>query len=456
MYYFKPKIIDKIENFLNYNKNIIFDLSEKLNQPFNFIFLGIIKDKLKKLKDSLKEKRWPVKLFYSLKANNSPYLVHSVAENIDFEVSSLYELNLVNEMGNKVILNGPKDEKTLINAAKNSEKNLIVVNSKEEFEEFFLSKRIKNNFLIRIGNIKQKIFSNLKITRFGIDEEFISKIIEKIKKNDLTDQFFGFAFHVDSTSDDLKREYFKKIFHFTIEAINHNLKPKILNIGGGIRFNYVDKKIWGEITTLIQEKVLKNDSQYLLNNYNFGITQKNQRVFGEGNYYPYYHNLTELEQIEYILNATYQNEKIIKLIEDLNLKVYLELGRLILNQAGGSFFKVISIEKRNKTNHIVLNGKSTTISANLDILYDPIVIKKGKTKKNFFSGFIFGNSCLEDDIFYRRKINFEEKVEKNDLLYFHNTISYKTKIFQNGFIDNQKEINFYFDKNYQLIKKEII
>lgn len=456
MNYFKPSIIDKIENFLNSNKNIIFDLSEKLNQPFNFIFLGIIKDNIKKIKDSLKEKRWPVELFYSLKANNSPYLVRSMVNDINFEVSSLYELNLINEMDSKVILNGPKDEKTLINAGKNIEKNLIVVNSKEEFEEFFVNKRIKNNFLIRIGNIKQKIFSNLKITRFGIDEEFISKIIQEIKKYGLVDQFLGFAFHVDSTSDDLKREYLKKIFYFTIEAINNGLKPKILNIGGGIRFNYVERKTWGEITTLIQEKVLKNDSQYLLNNYNFGITQRKQRVFGEGNYYPYYHDLTELEQIEYILNATYQSEKIINLIEDLNLKVYLELGRLILNQAGGSFLKIISIEKRNKTNHIVLNGKSTTISANLDILYDPIVIKKGKSKKIFFSGFIFGHSCLEDDVFYRRKINFEEQVEKKDLLYFHNTIAYKTKIFQNDFIDNQKEINIYFDKNYQLIKKEII
>lgn len=457
MYYFKPKINDEIENFLTYNKKTIFYLSEKLNQPFNFIFLEIVKNNIKKLKYKLKEKKLPVEIFYSLKANNSPYLVSSIAENIDFEVSSLYELNLVNKKRNKVILNGPRDEKTLIEAGKNIEKNLIVINSKEEFENFFVSKRLKNNFLIRIGNINQNVFSNLKATRFGIDEEFIPQIIKKIKKYNLSNQFLGFAFHVDSTSDDLKREYFKKIFHLTIEALNNNLKPKILNIGGGVRFNYVDKNVWGELTTLIQEKVLKNDDQYLLNGYSFGIAKKKERVVGEGNYYPYYHDLTELNQIEYILNTTYQEERIIDLVKDLNLTIYLELGRIILNQVGGSFFRIISIEKRNKTNHIILNGKSIEISANLDIIYDPIVIEKEKSKtKEIFSGFIFGHSCLEDDVFFRRKIYFEEGIKIHDILYIHNTIAYKTKIFHNDFINNHKEINFYFDKDYKLVREEIL
>lgn len=453
---FLPLIDKKISFFLKKNKNFIFKLKEDLNSPFNLIFIEKILKNIKDLKNEIKIKNINGEIFYSAKANNSAYLSYYLKDKINFECSSLFELKQILPIKNKTIINGPKNNQLIDFISNYKDKIILVINSIEEFKEFYLNKKIRNNFLIRVGNINQKKFAKVNTTRFGVDEDYIFELINLIKEKELKKIFLGFAFHVDSTSDDLKRLYLEKAFEFIIYSIKLGLKPKIIDIGGGIRFNYMEKKDWSEITTLIQNKVLNNDEDYLYNNYNFGIVKKDNRVFGEGKYYPYYHNLTGIDQLIYILNAQFQEEKIINLSKDLNINFFIETGRYLLKDSGGTIFKIEQIEKRQNNYHVILNGKNTEISANLDILYDPLLLKKNKNKQKNFSCFIFGNSCLEDDIFYKRKIYFETEIKKGDLLYFHNTIAYKTKFFHNQFINGNKEINIYLDSNYQLIKKEIL
>lgn len=454
MIFVKPKLIDF------YNKNFFNQIIKKINQkisfdnPLHIIFPFLIINNIKEINNFFKSINFDkFKIFFASKSLVSEFFYSYLKKiNLNLEVSSFYELNLALRNKNKnikILTNGPKDEKYLYQSLNN--KVIIGINSMSELK-FISQKKSDNQILIRLGNLNIKNFSSLNKTRFGIDEDDLESALEIVKKAKLN--FIGFSFHIDSTSDDLKKIYLQKSIEYTLIAIKKfNLYPKVINIGGGFRVNYLDKNNWTSIINHIYENLKNKNSNYFWNNYNFGIIEKNNRIFGEGNFYPFFSESSESKQLQNILDLEFENEKIINFLKDFNIELWLEPGRWLLNQLGGSFFKIIEIEK----NKIVLNGKNTDIGFNLDILYDPILIKKNKsTNKNYqYQGyFIFGNSCLEEDIFYKRKIFFEKPVDKNDLLYFHNTIAYKMDFFANRLINYKHLPKIFFDENYKLLKIE--
>lgn len=447
----KPILDKKIEDFLSTNK--LFHLEKKYSTPFHIIFPSIFIKNLNKLENFFISKRInSYKIFFSYKAITSKLFPKFInPQKTSVEVSSEEELkNLLNLQYDKknLLSNGPKSHSYLEILIK---KNInIVVNTIDELK-ILSQKKVKNNLIIRVGNLNLNKFSFLGKTKFGINENDIANALKIIKNNNLN--FLGFSFHLDTTSDDLKKIYLKKLIEFTLIAKkDFNIDSKIIDIGGGIRINYIDKKNWDKIINFIYEKIFKKEESFFWNNYNFGIVEKNNRLFGEGNFYPFYSQPSEFEQIDYILNTEFQNEKIINIINDLGLQLWIEPGRLLLNQVSGTFFK---IQEVSNNQIIFIDGRNTDIGFNLDILYDPLLIKKSNNcKKIKNSYFIFGNTCLEDDVFYKRKIFFEKKPENGDLLYFHNTAAYKIGIYSNYFINYKAIPKIFLDENYKELEVE--
>ncbi|MFN4212689.1 MAG: hypothetical protein ACK4FL_01860 [Microgenomates group bacterium] len=464
--YFQPIINKNIISFLEKEKKFVFRLKKKINQPFNLIFLKNLKDHVFDLKSLFESKKVNnFEIFYSLKANNSPFLVKKISEILPIEASSPYETELaLSNNPKKLIINYTGDLKKIISILskklKSKTRIYLSLNSYEQY--LFLEKnKLNYDFLIRIGNIENKKFASLKTSRFGFDDNLIPEIFKNIKKTFLIENFKGLSFHVDSTSDELKREYLKKAISLTIEALKMDFRNEILDIGGGVRFNYINKTNWNNLTFLISKKIIEGDSNFFWNNYNFGIIKKDKKIFGEGSFFPYYSDTNEFSQINFLLDAEFEGEKAINVLNDLNIKLIFEMGRFILKDIGGSLFEIEEICQKNKNHFLILNGKYSEIAAQFDIIYDPILIKINENKTSEVSDkkigyFIFGNTCLEDDIFFKRKIYFPQNPNKGDLLFFSNTIPYKTKIFNNSFINGNKEINIYFDENYQLIKREVL
>lgn len=460
--HFTPKVNNKILSLL-LNKQLIFKLNRIIKQPFNVIFLKNIRSQIYNIKNFLKNSKLNnFEIFYSLKANSSPYLVKKLEYEF-LEASSPYETKLALKTNpQKLIINYSGNLKKIIDVFKNYTKTktklYLSLNSFEQFL-FLINNNLKFDFLIRIGNINNKRFIDLKTTRFGIDQKLIFEIFNVLKKDHFKEKFKGFSFHLDTTSDDLKAEYIKKSVNLIMSALKEGFQIEILDIGGGVRFNYIDKKNWNDLIFLISKKIFHGENNFFWNNYNFGIIKKNKRIFGEGNFFPYYSDNNGFNQIKYWLSTEINGEKLTKILNDLNIRLIFEMGRFILKNAGGSIFEIEQICNSNEKSFLILNGKYNEIAASLDIMYDPVLIKReliDKNKINKRCYFIFGNTCLEDDIFFKRKICFRNPPQEGDLLYFHNTIPYKTKIFANNFINGNREINLYFDDNYQLIYKEIL
>lgn len=430
---FKPLLIkediEKIKKYLNIHN------SENLS-PLHIFFLDRITNNYYQLKEFFKQNRLNHKIYYSLKANRSEKIVKKIRElkNIGIEVSSEGELNLVLKnkfIGEEIISQGPKNKKYF---EKSINKNcLFVVNSLEEFK---IIEQIKKpiNILIRLGNLNLENYFSIE-TRFGIDENQLNYVFKKLTKNKLIN-LRGFSFHVDSTSDDLKKEYLKKTISFILRFISKGFKIDTINIGGGWRFNYIDKNTWIKFNNFIARQVINKNNEYFWKKYNFGFFLEKERIVGEGNFYPYFSDHA-YEQFKKIFHFSINSTPSINLIRDLNIKVVIESGRYLLNQVGHTLAQIIEVGSNNFYEYMNIDMKSNDIAASLDIIYDPILIRKNfnksATKKSFF-GFIFSNLCLEDDLIYKRKIYLEEKPNNGDCLIFPNTAAYKMGIFESPFV----------------------
>jgi diaminopimelate decarboxylase len=451
MIFIKPIIHNFWINFINdyfYKER----LSNKDLNSFHLLNLNIIDENIEKIKNFFLKNNLSYDLYYSFKANKSEMIVKYLSEKgIGIETSSEKELEKAKKFSQKIICQGPKNDTYL----KLIQKNNQTINVVNDNEELIKSIRMKiKNIIIRIGNLKNNNFVE-NYTHFGLDEDEIENTIKTIKNNEKYINFLGFSFHLDTTSDDLKIIYLSKAIYFLIKAKMIGLKPKYLNIGGGWRVNYMGKKEWEKIINFIYEKINQNNNQYFWNNHNFGITKINDRLFGEGSFYHFYDEISEEKQLEKIINShnVFLNENNLKILKDLSIKIIVESGRFLLNQTGISVFKIFNVVK----NKIFVDGKATDIAHNLDILYDPILVKNNKEKSNYQNNdgyFIFGKSCLEDDIFFKRKIFFEKLPQKDDFLIFINTTSYKQDIFANEFITHS-QLKKYFVNNFNQIKNDI-
>lgn len=185
----------------------------------------------------------------------------------------------------------------------------------------------------------------------------------------------------------------------------------------------------------IQSSVISDDG-YLWNHHNFGYYMANGRIRGEGSFYPYYSSTTGTKQLENILTVSVPefSTTAIQLIRDLMLEVYIEPGRALLDQTGITIMKITEVEETPSYHKVIVDGNYKHLTADQDIMVDPILITKEKRETRPSNAFIFGNLCLENDVIFRRKILMPFEPKGGDLLVFVNTAAYKMDFSDSKFI----------------------
>ncbi len=403
------------------------------SSPTHFLFLDLINDNFKKINQFFAENKIDYQIFYSQKANRSQQILRKIKNlgKIGVECSSQEELRMAlneNFLGDEIICQGPKNEKYLKESIKAG--SIIAVNSINELKKLIQSKK-RLKIFIRLGQLKISGYED-QLTRFGIDEKDLNEAINLIKKSQI--HLIGFSFHLDTTNDDLKREYLKKALNIAITLIKNGVFLEAINIGGGWRPQYVSKETWIKFNQNIAELILEKQFKYLWKDYSFGYRLKNNRLIGEGNFFPYFSEEID-NQLKKIFDFEIFKDNAMHIIRDLNIKIFLESGRYLLNQVGHTLASVIEVGQKLNFNYLIADLKATDISSQIDIIYDPILIKKDKMiNKEKFIGFIFGNTCLEDDLIFKRQIVLNKKPKEGDYLLFVNTGAYKMGISETPFI----------------------
>ena len=369
-------------NNIKYKKNDLLiegvsvrNLAKKFPTPFYCYSSKTIIEKFKKFKNSLKI---DALICYAVKANPNIAILKILSkQGAGTEVVSEGELirSLKAKINpKKIVFSGVGKSLNAIKLA--VKKNILQINveSEEELELIEeITKKLKKRMQIGIrvnpdidAKTHKKISTGRKEDKFGIDIKIAEKIFNNYRFNKYLD-VIGLSVHIGSQITSLNpfKRAFLKISRM-VKKININQKIiKILDLGGGIGINY------------------NNDKVINFNDY----------------------------------------AKIIsKISKDLDCKLILEPGRMLVAESGILLTKILYIKKNKKNNFAIIDAGMNDLlrPALYDAYHEIESVKNNKGQKKKYT--IVGPICETADTFIKKKILNE--LNQGELLFFKNVGAY--------------------------------
>lgn len=113
------------------------------------------------------------------------------------------------------------------------------------------------------------------------------------------------------------------------------------------------------------------------------------------------------------------------------MRLIIEPGRALLDQAGISVFRVQGVKDRTASDgyaQVTVQGSSFNLSEqwfNSEFLPDPLLLPASPRPRSPFVACIGGATCLESDMLTWRKVAFDYPIQAGDLLIYLNTAGYQ-------------------------------
>lgn len=439
---FNAKKDEKTKKFLSQIK----DLKNTLNtfsSPCNILFPENLENNIKIIEKVLQKHNLLYKVFYAHKCNKSLAIVKEASLlNVNIDVANIHELRralISGFTGDRIEATGPKNKEFLILAI---EQNVTInVDNLSELNTILeLNKKInkKNiNILLRISSFFEN-YAVERITRFGMSYEDILEALDIICRNKFLN-LLGFSFHVDTVKNSEKVTAMKNALKLTTKAIEMGLNPKVIDIGGGFKVNYIDSEDeWNSSITELKQSFLSLNS-LTWNNDTFGMNIKNNTLAGTLNIYNFYNKEKEAEDLDLFLSTPiedYQNQTVAEILTDNMITIYVEPGKVLLDNLGVTISKVNFVKKIKDDLVIGLDmRRNDLVMVESEVFLDPIVVSESEKLKEKVGVYFVGNLCLEGDLIYKRKIFIDQIPKEGDLVVFINTAGYFMDF---NYLDNSK------------------
>lgn len=430
---FTPEIHPLIKEYLDE-----YDISKIVNMvssPCNIIFPNILKENINHFNDVFKKHNINGKIFYAHKTNKSSAIVKEARrESINIDVASLNELKhaLSNGFtGDNIEATGPKNQEfILLGLQHNIIFNIDNVDELQIIEHLQrkINKKEKTKILVRISGFESGSVNIInKESRFGIDHNMIDMVL-KLFKDNRNLELIGFSFHLDTIDQKEKIIAITQILKLFEKSYNLDLRPYVLNIGGGYKVNYLDNSDeWNKSITRLKESFLSDES-LTWNNNTFGLSIKENSLLGTLNIYDYYDNHTGSKYLDELLSTNleeYQNMNIGQILSENMIDLYIEPGKSLVDQLGMTVAKVNFIKESKNETLIGLDMKrSDIVIGDQEIFMDPIIISKNKQLEDKAGIYFVGNLCLETDLIYKHKVFIDKIPNIGDSIIFINTAGY--------------------------------
>ena len=370
-------------NNLKFKKNELYvegisvkSLTKKFITPFYCYSSNTIVQKYKEFEKSLKY--LDKTICYAVKANPNVAILKMLAKlGAGAEVVSEGELKRALIAGihpKKIVFSGVgKKAEEIIFAIK---KNILQINIESEDELKMIeniANRLKKKVQIGIrvnpnidAETHKKITTGRQEDKFGLNIRMVEKIFKKYKYNQNLD-VVGLSVHIGSQIMSINpfKKTFLKLKKF-INKINSKEKIiKVLDLGGGIGINY------------------KNEKAIAIKDY-----------------------------VKIILN----------LCNDLNCKLIVEPGRMLVAESGILVTKVLFVKKNKKTNFLVIDAGMNDLMrpALYDAYHEIKNIKNSRGNKKLYT--IVGPICETADTFVKDILL--NKINSEDFLFISNVGAY--------------------------------
>ena len=433
----RPRTSALVDSFLS-DETLVRQILIACGSPVNVLFPQAIAANVKSFEDVLAAHNLKGSLYFAHKSNQSHSLLRQMAVTIlRADVASAEELRHALSCGftgSRLEATGPKNAEFLYLCLLHSV--AINVDSLQELDDIITLKKSlaltgKARLLLRLCGFGASYVQVLaKESRFGIRVSDATKALSKIVEQSADVELLGFAFHLDSTSIDERLVAVENCLAIFDDAVNLGLEPRVLNIGGGFRINYLaDEEDWNRYTTAVKQAALGTGPQVTWQNNFFGLSAQAGVLRGKLNSYGYYEPnpgagfLNELLESEL---AGYGNQKLAAVLRDNMIELWLEPGRSLLDQAGLTLARVNSVKTSSAGDTLVaLNMKRQDIAfLDQEVFVDPVLVACKSTDEKRVPVYLTGDLCLENDLIFRHKVYLPNVPKPGDILAFVNTAAY--------------------------------
>lgn len=402
----------EVEEFLNTEKETLFRTTEIFGSPTHVVLPQILGQNVSRFRAILQQYDLEQsEIYFASKVNKGESFLEQAANSgIGIDVSSIQELRAAlghGVIGSKISVSGPSKQDRLLALAVSHGCN-ISIDSEPELDSLFAvvekfgKRQVQTS--IRLAGMSDSY------TRFGVMPDDIARLLAKMQAANMN--LKGFHFHLSGYSYEERVIGLQKAIHEIEKARNLGHECNTINIGGGFAVRYVDPKAWQ----------------------NF-LSSKTASTFADSrdrnSFYPYGSEMDSEEQLNAILGAqTDVHQQIADLLKVKDIRLAIEPGRSLVDQAGFTCVQVKGIKKISEGTYIVeVDANINHLSEqwfNSDYCVDPIHLSKNtNVQRDRIEAAIGGNTCLEIDMLTWRKIGFTTTPQRGDLLVYPNTAGYQ-------------------------------
>ena len=445
------------------NKELLFELSHGLGSPLNLVFPQPILENKQRFLEVFNKHQVLGKVYYAHKTNQSSSLVRQLATEPEsyIDVASIGELRHAlgcGFTGDQIGATGPKTTEFLQLCVQHGV--LISVDSEQEIDQIIsittkLQKIVK--ITIRLNSFTSENVKVLtKTSRFGIPISKIDQLLSKISENSRI-SLAGFAFHLDSTAVKERVVAIESLIELIDKAEGYGFNPNLINIGGGYKVNYLESQTeWDIYTSALKETVLGKREPFTWNGHSFGLRSEQGKIKGTLNTYKFFDPQSSDDYLDALLAqpSSLANQSIGEILRDRMIEVMIEPGRALADQCGITIAKVAYTKKSSTGENMVgveMNRADLAFLGH-EVFIDPILVTQDETTaKDSSSAYLLGNLCLEGDLIFIRKINFEKIPQPGDVLVFANSAGYYSDFSAHNAIMQPKaeKVAVYQDKEKQ-------
>lgn len=424
------------EKVLDHEEKLL-ELSDGFGSPLNIVLPESVRQNIGEYQDVYNKHNISGKIFLAHKANKSEALVKETErQGICIDVASVKELEnaLRNGFtGDRIECTGPKNKRLLELSLKHG--CMIHVDNFTELQQIErlhgkLGRDQKVRIQVRLTGFSPKDRETMrKDTKFGISLDDKEKLIEELKDKEDVIEFEGLAFHLDTSNIRKKVTALDNIFGIFQDFHEEGLTPKAINIGGGQRANYLESaEEWSSYKERIQKSLKGEAEPVTWNKQGFGYKVHGDQVIGSANFYDYYNETVKATYLDELLQKELPShgQTFAEMLRQYLVKLYIEPGRSLYDQAGITIAKVNFVKDSLKGEKIVgLDMNMTNLNTNnWELMTDPVVINTEERKPLEDGVYFAGSLCLENDMIYNHKTFLDKGIGEDDLVVFVNTAAY--------------------------------
>ncbi|RLM03811.1 alanine racemase [Gibbsiella quercinecans] len=412
---FMPILGEEFSSVLDRSRPELCHLLQGFGSPLNLLFPYTFRENLRAMQAAFNRVAIDGRVMYAAKVNRSKCFFNICAsERIGVDVSSLQELEAALAAGVNGELcsaSGPFKSGTFLKRAIRAHA-LIAIDSVEELRT-----------LLSIGiacdaRLMFRWSGDRGSSRFGMDQHELADAIVLLHSAGLSSCVEGVAFHLCGYSLSERTSSLWAAIQLLEEIRKWSPHASLINIGGGLPINYLAEDDWRRFQGISE------------------IAYAWQKV--PKSLYPHWSPATGPQALTSILESRYEGIPLKERLSATGIRLLVEPGRALLDQAGFSLFHVSGVRRDVAEPVAVVDGLSFSLSETWfggDLGYDPILIAQERPDRDqrAVQCFIGGSSCYENDVLTWRKISFPNGVDRDDILVFANTAGYLMDMIESEF-----------------------